>query len=316
MKAVQKYALLILLMVVSCKDATKTEPENSKPQQYITVLGTAQDAGFPQIDCEKECCQAFHNGEESKKLVSCLGLVDLTNQKKYLFDATPDIIQQTEDLKQDHLNNGKIIDGVFLTHAHIGHYTGLMFLGRESLGANKVPTYVMPKMKAFLEENGPWSQLVSLQNIVTVEMKKDSVVDLSKDLKVTPFLVPHRDEFSETVGFRIEGKHRSALFIPDINKWQLWERDIVEEVKKVDYAFLDATFFKDGEIPRPMSEVPHPFIVETVSLFEQETKETRSKVHFIHFNHSNPALKESHRLKDSIQALGYNFAKQGAIFEL
>jgi pyrroloquinoline quinone biosynthesis protein B len=174
----------------------------------------------------------------------------------------------------------------------------------------------MPKMKTYLEENGPWSQLVSLENITLKNLEHNTAVDLTNGLKIIPFLVPHRDEFSETVGYKIEGKHKSALFIPDINKWQLWEKSIVEEVKKVDYAFLDATFFKDGEIPRPMSEVPHPFIVETAKLFESATKATKNKVIFIHFNHSNPALKDAHPLKDSLQKLGFQFAKEGMRFGL
>ena len=36
-------------------------------------------------------------------------------------------------------------------------------------------------------------------------------------IKVNPFLVPHRDEFSETVGYQIEGPNKTALFIPGIN---------------------------------------------------------------------------------------------------
>lgn len=279
------------------------------------MLGIAQDAGYPQINCDKDCCLAFYNGEESKKMVSCLGLVDLENQKEYVFDATPDFTQQTHDLKVD-LDNGHVIDGVFLTHAHIGHYTGLMYLGFEAMGAKEIPVYAMPRMKTYLETNGPWSQLVSMKNIELKSLHKDSTIVLNPDLKVTPFLVPHRDEYSETVGYKIEGKIKSVLFIPDINKWQLWARDIVEEVKKVDYAFVDATFFKDGEVPRPMEDIPHPFIVETAKLFENESEATKSKVYFIHLNHTNPALRENNSLKDSIQNLGFHFAKEGTRFSL
>jgi pyrroloquinoline quinone biosynthesis protein B len=238
------------------------------------------------------------------------------NKKKYIFDATLDFTQQVHNLKVDHLDNGNVIDGVFLTHAHIGHYTGLMYLGFEAMGAKEIPLYVMPQMKTYLETNGPWSQLVSMKNIQTKELQNDSTIVLDNNLKVTPFLVPHRDEYSETVGYKIEGQSKTVLFIPDINKWELWVKDIVEEVKKVDYAFIDATFFKDGEIPRPMKDIPHPFIVETTTLFENESFETKSKIHFIHLNHTNPALMSTHRLKDSIQNLGFNFAREGAIFPL
>lgn len=293
---------------------TKTVKEN--PKQYITVLGIAQDAGYPHINCENDCCQSYYNGEETKKLVSSLGLIDLENKNKYIFDATPDFTEQTQALKSNHLDNGNIIDGVFLTHAHIGHYTGLMYLGFEALGANKVPVYAMPRMKEYLETNGPWSQLVTYNNIDLKSLQNDSVVSLNNNLKVTPILVPHRDEYSETVGYRIEGKNKSALFIPDIDKWERWERNIIEEVKKVDYAFLDASFFRDGELKRDMSKIPHPFTTETTTLFENEDLATKNKIHFIHFNHSNPTIKDSHRLKDSIKNLGFRFAKQGDVYDL
>jgi len=287
-----------------------------KPNQYITILGIAQDAGYPHINCENDCCKSFYDGEESKKLVSCLGLVDLNNDKKYIFDATPDFTEQTQLLKTDHLDNGNIIDGVFLTHAHIGHYTGLMYLGFEALGANKVPVYVMPRMKNYLETSGPWSQLLTFNNVDLKSMQHDSVVSLNNNLKVTPFLVPHRDEYSETVGYLIEGEHKKALFIPDIDKWQKWERNIIEEVKKVDYAFVDASFFRDGEIDRDMSKIPHPFTTQTTTLFENEDMKTKNKIHFIHFNHSNPTIKDAHHLKDSIINLGFRFTNQGDIYDL
>lgn len=310
---------IIFLFFIHLYSGCKTKQEENhvlNPNQYITILGIAQDAGYPQIDCDKDCCNAFYDGVEPKKLVSCLGLVDLEHQRKWLFDATPDIGLQVLDLKRNHLDNGKVIDGIFLTHAHIGHYTGLMHLGFEGLGAKQIPVYTMPKMKTYLENNGPWSQLVSFGNIELQRLNNDSTIVLNNTLKVTPILVPHRDEYSETVGYKIEGKSKTALFIPDINKWHVWKKDIIEEVKKVDYAFLDASFFKDGEISRPMDQIPHPFTTETTTLFENETNDTKAKIFFIHFNHTNPALLKSHPLKDSIQNLGFNFAKQGDIFAL
>jgi pyrroloquinoline quinone biosynthesis protein B len=309
--------LFICFLLLGCdSDLKKVGPISDKGDQYITVLGIAQDAGYPQIGCDRTCCQLFYDKKEPKKLVSCLGLVDQENQQKWIFDATPDIGEQVFTLKKDHLDNGKVIDGVFLTHAHIGHYTGLMHFGLEALGSKNISVYAMPKMKAFLETNGPWNQLVTYKNIVLKELKNDSTVDLNSKLKVSPILVPHRDEYSETVGYRIEGVNKKVLFIPDINKWNMWEKDIIEEVKKVDYAFLDATFLKDGEIDRPMSQVPHPFITETTNLFKSEDMETKSKIYFIHFNHTNPAILDSHHLKDSIRDLGFNFAKEGDVFPL
>ena len=317
-KAQISVLVLSILVFFNCNSNDKLEVKNeTKPNQYITILGISQDAGYPQIDCDKECCNAYYEGTEPKKLISCLGLVDLLSKQKWLFDATPDISLQVLDLKKNHLDNGKVIDGIFLTHAHIGHYTGLMYLGFEALGGNNIPVYAMPIMKTYLENNGPWSQLLTFNNIELRQLQNDSIIVLNNSLKVTPILVPHRDEYSETVGYKIEGNNKSALFIPDIDKWHVWKKDIIEEVKKVDYAFLDASFFRDGEMKgRDMSKIPHPFTTETTSLFENETVETKNKIYFIHFNHTNPTILESHHLKDSIQNLGFNFAKEGDIFAL
>ena len=310
------YLAVFIISVIGCTTNDVAINKTNQAKQYITILGTAQDGGFPHIGCQKKCCDDFYKGILPKQQVVSLGLVDKESQQKFLFEATPDISTQLADLEKNHLKTNTIIDGVFMTHAHMGHYAGLLYFGKEALGKKDIPVYAMPKMKEFLSNNGPWSQLVTTQNIVFLDLQKDSIVPLSDALKVTPFLVPHRDEFSETVGYKIEGKTNSALFIPDINKWSLWEKNIVEEVKKVDYAFIDATFFKEGEINRPMSEVPHPFIEETVALFENESLATKNKVIFIHFNHTNPALQSNSKERNDLELLGFRFATEGQRFKL
>ena len=314
----KSFFLLATIIFFGCntenKSIEKIEPE--KPQQYITVLGIAQDGGYPHIGCQRACCANFYNGTNKKKKVVSLGLVDQENQQKWIFEATPDISTQLADLEQNHLKKETIIDGIFLTHAHIGHYTGLMYFGREALGKQGTTVYAMPKMKSFLETNGPWSQLAAIKNIAILMLKNDATVVLNNKLKVTPFLVPHRDEFSETVGYKISGPKKIALFIPDIDKWYKWKKSIIEEVKKVDYAFLDASFLKDGEISRPMSEIPHPFTSETVDLFKNESMETKNKVIFIHFNHTNPTLQENSKERKQIETLGFRFALEGQNYEL
>ena len=308
----------VIALFTSCeKSERKTEDKHSiKSKQYLTVLGITQDGGYPHIGCQKECCANFYNGKNSKKSVSSLGLVDLENQQKWLFDATPDMHTQLAALEQNHLKKEKIIDCVFLTHAHIGHYSGLMYFGREALGKKNIKVYTMPKMRTYLTNNGPWSQLVSLQNISLQNLQHDSTMVVNKKLKVTPFIVPHRDEFSETVGYKIESSKKSALFIPDIDKWSRWEQSIIEEVKKVDYAFLDATFMDQKEVKRAMTEVPHPFIEETISLFKNESLDTKNKIIFIHFNHTNPTLQKESKERKKIEQLGFQFAKEGDCYEL
>ena len=308
--------LLFLFFLISCDTELKSIKKEQVSKQYLTVLGIAQDAGYPHIGCQKECCANFYNGNYKKQKVVSLGLVDIENKQKWLFEATPDMATQLADLEQHHLKTNTLINGIFLTHAHIGHYAGLMYFGREALGKKGTPIFAMPKMKTFLTENGPWNQLVALENIVFNNLQNDTTIVLNTKLKVTPFLVPHRDEFSETVGYKIEGKNKTALFIPDINKWRKWNKNIVEEVQKVDYAFLDATFFKEGEINRPMSEIPHPFIEETIYLFKDEAIATKNKVIFIHFNHTNPALQSASKVKTTTEKLGFRFAFKGMKIDL
>ena len=307
-----KYKILVLILIATNFSCVEYKP--SYNENFLTILGIAQDAGYPHIGCNKDCCNK-NISDDVEYFVTSIGLSDIENNKHYLFEATPDITSQIKYLK-DGVENKKIIDGIFLTHAHIGHYSGLMYLGREALGAKNVPIYAMPRMKNFLQENGPWSQLVSLGNIDIKEINHNQNISLSKELTVVPFTVPHRDEFSETVGYKILGKNRSALFIPDIDKWYLWGKSIIEQVKSVDYAFLDATFYSGEEINRSMSEIPHPFISETIEIFENEELSTKNKIHFIHFNHTNPVLNQNISLRDSIIKLGFNFAKFGDRYEL
>ena len=312
-----KNAMLICIFICfSCKEdkgVRKMLPLPNTP--YIAILGIAQDGGYPHINNTAEF-EAVMEVLTKRELVASLGLLDPKNQKKFLFEATPDMPEQLALLESKYLKTDRIIDGIFLTHAHMGHYTGLMHLGKEAMGSSSIPVMAMPKMKTFLESNGPWDQLIALKNIRLLPLGNETAVQVSSALKVTPFLVPHRDEYSETVGYKIVGPNKSALFIPDIDKWSSWDKDILEEVQKVDYAFLDATFFADGEIPRPMSEVPHPFVEETVAAFAKADKATLTKVIFIHFNHSNPALNPEFEGRKVLETQGFRFAQQGDLYKL
>ena len=268
---------------------------------FVVVLGIAQDAGYPQAGCKKTCCQPAWEQPQLRRLVSCLAVVDPASGQCWMLDATPDFPEQLHLVQ--HVLPGRRLNlaGIFLTHAHIGHYTGLMHLGREAMGAGAMPVYAMSRMESFLKNNGPWSQLVALKNIEIRHLRADSAVVLNERLRVTPLLVPHRDEFSETVGYKIEGPARSLLFIPDIDKWEHWERDINALVGEVDVALLDGTFYQNGEIPgRDMSEIPHPFIEESLVRFGKLPAMERAKIRFIHFNHTNPVLRGNSEAAQSV----------------
>ncbi len=308
-----------VLSISACHDSVKTK-QNSKPNQGIRlfVLGTIQDGGSPHIGCKKLCCaHLFNTGNQSRKIVS-LGLIDYTTKKTWLIEATPDITSQIYKLnKLANFANKTTPDGIFITHAHIGHYAGLMYLGKEALGAKAIPVFAMPRLKTYLETNGPWSQLVSQNNIAISQLFSDSSIVLGKSFSITPLLVPHRDEYSETVGFVIKGPNKSALFIPDINKWAIWGKSIATEIKKVDYAFVDATFYDGNEISsRNISEIPHPFVIESLKLFASLSRQEKDKIHFIHFNHTNPLLNPSSKASQEVERFGAHVAKIGQVFEL
>lgn len=284
----------------------------------LIILGTVQDAGSPQIGCKKNCCKDLFIHPDKNRMVVSLGLIDRKNNMKYLFEATPDMPAQMRMLYSFSSGSDKETpDAIFLTHAHIGHYTGLMYLGKEAMNAHRIPVYAMPRMKLFLEQNGPWSQLVANKNIQVEELSNEKEILLSPDLKVTPFTVPHRDEFSETVGYHITGPDKTALFIPDIDKWEKWKTNIMEAIARVDYAFIDGTFYDAAEINnRDISEIPHPFIIESMKLFKNLAPAEKKKIYFIHFNHTNPLLNRKSIQASEVTRNGFNIAAINDIIRL
>ena len=299
----------LALIITSCLILSIPVSADSDP--YLFVLGVAQDAGYPQTGCyEKHCMPGWDDARLRRGAVS-LGLIDPGANKKYMFDATPDFPAQLYALEMEAPSERYEFAGIFLTHAHIGHYTGLMFLGHEAMGASDVSVYAMPRMLDYLGTNGPWSQLVNYRNIILSPLQNEKPESFGT-LKVTPFQVPHRDEYSETVGYRVDGPHKSAIFIPDINKWSEWQTDLSELIKTVDYALIDATFYADGELPgRDMSKIPHPFVVESMKALENLPSGERNKVWFIHMNHTNPLLNTESEESKLVRSKGFNIAVEG-----
>lgn len=283
----------------------------------IVVLGNVQDGGSPHVGCKKSCCRDLFRNPDLSRQVTCLGLIDPLTRTKYMFEASPDFSRQARELRLYSNDSSELPDGIFVTHAHIGHYTGLMYLGREAGNAKQVPVFAMPRMKVFLENNGPWSQLVSLENIVVKPLVQDSAISLGKHVTVVAVKVPHRDEYSETVGYIISSPKKKVLFIPDIDKWEKWDKDIVMMVNRVDYAFIDATFYDSAEIGhRKISEIPHPFMTETMKLFGSQPAGVRNKIYFIHMNHTNPVLRVESEEARKVEAMGFHVARKGLVLSL
>ena len=277
------------------------------------VLGIVQDAGFPQAGCRRPCCRPAWDDPARRRHVVSLAVVNPQTSQRWLVDASPDLPQQLHELDRvTPVSDDPGIDGIFLTHGHVGHYTGLMHLGREVMGARGVPVYVMPRMRTFLTSSGPWSQLVALGNIDLTTMKQGTAVALGPGLRITPFLVPHRDEFTETVGFRIDGPNRSVLYIPDIDKWERWDVAIEELLEEVDVAYLDGSFFDGDELPgRDMSQIPHPFVIDSMRRWAELPAATRARVRFLHMNHTNPLLDPDSDASRAVREAGFRVARQG-----
>jgi len=307
-------AFALVLFTVTAESAMAEEAP------YIVVLGIAQDGGVPQAG--DIATQRWEN-PNVRRLVTSLALVDPATSGRWLFDCTPDFPQQLYKLdKIAPVRTGTRpnINGIFLTHAHMGHYTGLMHLGHESMGAKGVPVYAMPRMMEYLRTNGPWSQLVDYENIVLHELRAGRPAVITSNMRVEPMIVPHRQEFSEVVGYRITGPNRSVVFIPDIDSWEEWDEmgwKIEDVIRSVDIAYLDATFYANGEIPgRDMSGFPHPFITHSMERFAKLPAEERAKVRFIHLNHTNSALDPDGEARATIIRNGFRVAEEFERVEL
>lgn len=315
------------------RSATEPAAGGWPTEPYVVLLGVAQDGGYPQLACQEPLCEAARRDPSRARHVASLLLVDPRDGARWLFDATPDLAEQVElarahggprrggeareAAERDRAGRPRLFEGIFLTHAHAGHYLGLWQLGREAYGTEATAVYGTRRMGEFLRTNGPWSLLVEAGHIAPVELVPGVAVQLRPDLCVTALEVPHRAEFTDTVAFVIEGPRRKVLFLPDIDKWERFETPIEGLVHEVDVAYLDGTFFDGAELPgRDMASIPHPFVVESLTRFAPLPAEERAKIRFLHLNHSNPLLDAGSAASAALGAAGLRVAVQGESFEL
>lgn len=315
-------ALSILALAAVHVATTATAATAQDPGPKVVVLGTVQDGGMPQIACTDARCTAARKNPALRRNVASLAIDFPKTDHTYLIDATPDFGEQMEKVHTfRHHPEGRVdrmpIDGVLLTHAHIGHYLGLAFLGFESLNTKDMPTWCSPRMAEFLRTNGPWSQLVKLKNIDIHEFEIGKPFPLEEGVTVTPIKVPHRDEYSDTMGFLIKGPHKSLFYVPDTDTWTTWQTPVTEILKDVDYALLDATFYSPDELPdRDVTKIKHPLVTVSMDLLEPLVKKGRLKVYFTHMNHSNPALDEGGPARKAIEARGFRVLAEKDEFAL
>jgi pyrroloquinoline quinone biosynthesis protein B len=281
---VRSIAVVFALLAACVSVRPQTSP-------YTLLLGIAQDGGYPQAGCKRPDCIAAWRNPKLRQRVASLAIVDPQSHQRWIIDATPDFPSQLASIDAAAPRGNVLLDGILLTHAHIGHYLGLAHLGREVLGAHAIKVYAMPRMREFLRNNAPWDQLVKLQNIELVPLEDGVPIALNDRIMVTPLRVPHRDEYSETVGFIVRGPSRSILWLPDIDKWEKWSTPLESVLTQVDVAYIDGTFHDATELPgRDLREIPHPLMTETMARLANSP--LRAKVRFIHLNQSNPLLRE------------------------
>jgi pyrroloquinoline quinone biosynthesis protein B len=294
------------------------------PRPRIVALGTVQDGGMPQIGCDCAHCSAARKNPALARHVASLAIYIPKTDHVYLVDATPDLPAQIEQIHTFHHHpEGKVdrapVDGVLLTHAHIGHYLGLAYFGFETLNTKGIPVWVSPRMAEFLRSNGPWSQLVRLGNITLKEIQPGLSFELEEGVSIKAFPVPHRDEYTDTLAFLIRGPHKTLLYVPDTDSWKAWPTSLPEVVaaEKVDVALLDATFYSAEELPdRDVSKIKHPLMTDTMDLLEPVLKAGKLRVYFTHMNHTNPALDNGGAARKAIEARGFKVLAEGQEIDL
>lgn len=315
-------AAALALVCAGCAAPPAPVAAGTATTAFVRILGTVQDGGLPHAACEHEGCRRARAGQAPPRWISSLAIVLPESQEVFLIDATPDIrpqldlLRDVRTLPDDRVDRSPLA-GVFLTHAHIGHYLGLAFFGFEAVHTRDLPVWATPRMAAFLRANGPWSQLVTMRNLELRELTPESPVHLAPDVSVMPFAVPHRDEFSDTVGYLIRGPARTLLFVPDTDKWTTWQPTLEERLEGVDTALLDGTFFSAAELPgRSVEEIGHPLIGNTMERLEDRVRQGGLEVLFIHLNHSNPALAPGSEAAAALAARGFAVAREGQEFPL
>ncbi len=282
----------------------------TKESIEVILLGAAQDAGLPHAGCNCENCVAASEDPGMAELPSSIAVVDRKTKSCWIIDATPALPEQLRLLEQ--ICPGYDLEGFFLTHAHIGHYTGLIYLGREAMDSNSMPVYASPRLCSFLEDNGPWSQLVSLGNICLYPTATDRPVEITAAASIQAVGVVHRAEFSDTYAYTVLGPSRKLFYCPDIDSWEGWPGDLLSFLSDVDYALLDGTFFNAREIDQErLGEVPHPLVEQTVVML----RGVSSEVHFIHMNHTNPLYREGPERR-LLADLGFGIGKKGRKWQL
>jgi pyrroloquinoline quinone biosynthesis protein B len=303
-----------------------TFPENSVT---AVILGNMQDAGLPHAGCTCARCTAAFDDPSRVQYAACLAIVDKRNAELrgedaeghkgkasvYLIDATPDIKFQLNLLAgvlgahPQRANRLRQPDGIFLTHAHMGHIGGLPQLSKEAMFVNNLPIYATPALCNLLQGTRLWSPLV--QELDFRPMPGGSTVDLGDGLMITAVPVPHRDEWGVgTVAFHIQGPDKSLLYLPDIDAWEQWP-EAEATLSRKDVALVDASFYSRDELGG-RAPVAHPPVTDTITQFGH----LASRLVLTHLNHTNAVLDVGSLAETAVRRAGFRIAQTGQMFVL
>ena len=278
----------------------------------VFVVGSAQDGGVPHAGCEEFCCLEAWANPTLHRYPSSIAAVCKETKSFWLFDATPDIKHQIHLLKC----YDAYLSGIFLTHAHIGHFAGLTSLGLEIMNLMNIPVYVMPYMKKFLLESPFLASLIESNVIKIKSIEECKIIDVGP-FGIEAFNVPHRNELSETVGFRVSGDSKSIIYLPDIDSWEGWEGKLLTLVSENDYLLIDGTYYDKNEIKsRNIDKIPHPEIRHSLEILSSLDKKERKKIYFTHFNHTNTVIQLNSQSGRRVIDEGYNLLKEKKVFKI
>ncbi len=284
---------------------------------FAIVLGIMQDDGLPHIGCQCRRCMAANKRIDKADFVACLGIVDARQpaSKVWIIDATPDIKYQL-NLLADYLGRQPVRpdrfrqpDGIFLTHAHMGHTAGLFQLGPEGMNVSQLTVYGTSAMVRMLQREQIWRPMVENLNLETIH--PGETVTLAPELTITGYSVSHRDEVGAgTLAYVCGGPSRSILYLPDIDNWSSFA-EVKQVLTGVDSCLVDGTFFSSDELG-DRRDVPHPTAIETIEYWSGWS----GQIWLTHINHTNPLLDQDGEARQIVNQAGIGVAYTRQIFPL
>ena len=287
----------------------------------VTVLGNAQDGGYPQVGCMKDCCRKAREKPGLSRMPVSLGLKG-ADRSTHVFEASRMMSQQF-DLWS---SLGEVLwppSSFCLTHAHLGHIDGLGLLGREAMGLRGVKVHCSDSMSSFVRQT-PSLNILIQQGVIDLHVwnpMEEFELTEGCGFTVTAVPIPHRSELSDNHALIIRGPTKSLLFMPDHDSWAetlIGDLGITQWLKemKIDIALIDGTFWDYGEIShRDITEIPHPTVTETLSRLGEKTI-TDPDIYFTHFNHTNPLLNERSIQTKKLLSMGWRVSEQGSVYYL